>query len=155
MQSQIKYCQQVTSNGVMSFAIRLFRNNSGILSVSVSDTTATTKKADATHSLSQKNNSTVRLEELLIIFPCSKCFASASHSYKRIQVSCTHRSSLIQTLLSVLESHQINPKARGLYRRWGIAPRPEELFPFQVYIAFTMKSRISFLYLKIRVTVQP
>ena len=38
-------------------------------------------------------------------------------------------SSLIQTILSVLELHQINRPfaARGLYRRWGLAPRPEDI----------------------------
>ena len=44
-----------------------------------------------------------------------------------------HNPSLIQTLLSVLESHQIScctvsdTTGRGLYRRLGITPDPEEL----------------------------
>jgi len=35
------------------------------------------------------------------------------------------RSSLIQTILSAMESHHVSLSARGLYRRWGLAPRPE------------------------------
>ncbi len=36
-------------------------------------------------------------------------------------------SSLIQTILSVPELHRfMRCCARGLYRRWGIAPRPED-----------------------------
>jgi hypothetical protein len=35
-------------------------------------------------------------------------------------------SSPIQTILSALESNQINLSVRGLYRRWGITPRPED-----------------------------
>ncbi len=41
-------------------------------------------------------------------------------------------SSLIQTILSVLELHQINRPfaARGLYRRWRLSLRPEDYFAF-------------------------
>ena len=38
------------------------------------------------------------------------------------------RSSSIQTLLSAPESDRFGLSARGLYRRWGISPRPEELY---------------------------
>ena len=34
--------------------------------------------------------------------------------------------SSIQTVLSVPESHRFSISARGLYRRWGLAPRPED-----------------------------
>ena len=44
-------------------------------------------------------------------------------------------SSSIQTILSVSESHRFGTQsARGLYRRWGLAPRPEELIPYVVII---------------------
>ena len=37
-------------------------------------------------------------------------------------------SSSIQTLLSVLEFHQVSINARGLYHRSGIAPCPEDYY---------------------------
>ncbi len=37
------------------------------------------------------------------------------------------QSSPIQTLLSVPESHRISENARGLYRRSGISPCPEDI----------------------------
>ena len=54
----------------------------------------------------------------------------------------SYRSSLIQTLLSVLEFHQISricsmpnmvllSAGRGLYRRLGLSPDPEDLFLLQ------------------------
>jgi len=36
------------------------------------------------------------------------------------------KSSFIQTILSVTEFHRISHMARGLYRRWGLSPRPED-----------------------------
>ena len=46
-----------------------------------------------------------------------------------IYYSCHTISSLIQTILSVLEFHQINcfTQVADCNRRWGITPRPEEL----------------------------
>ncbi len=37
-------------------------------------------------------------------------------------------SSFIQTVLSAPELRRICLAARGLYHRWGIAPRPEECY---------------------------
>ena len=50
----------------------------------------------------------------------------------RLRSSCESLhtiSSLIQTILSVLESHQIScfVQVADCNRRWGITPRPEEL----------------------------
>ena len=36
-------------------------------------------------------------------------------------------SSFIQTVLSAPELQRVCQKARGLYRRWGISPRPEDI----------------------------
>ena len=44
----------------------------------------------------------------------------------RVQEYQIFPSSSIQTILSVPESHRIGPKARGLYRRSGISPCPED-----------------------------
>ena len=46
-------------------------------------------------------------------------------------------SSSIQTILSVSELHRFGTlaRARGLYRRWGIAPRPEDTVQFLYNIA--------------------
>ena len=38
------------------------------------------------------------------------------------------KSSFIQTVLSAPESHRIMPQARGLYRRQGLSPCPEDIF---------------------------
>ena len=70
----------------------------------------------------------------------------ASRGNKWIHYASIHRSSLIQTLLSVLELHQINPKARGLYRRWGIAPRPEELFLWAQYTSICSENQADILF---------
>ena len=43
-------------------------------------------------------------------------------------------SSFIQTILSASELHRICLTARGLYHRWGITPRPEDLFTFLNYV---------------------
>ena len=47
----------------------------------------------------------------------------------------SHLSSSIQTILSASESHRINLTARGLYHRWGLAPRPEDSYSTKKIIA--------------------
>lgn len=48
--------------------------------------------------------------------------------------------SSIQTLLSVLEFHQVShiSTARGLYRRSGITPCPEDMFIFYIFIIHSL-----------------
>ena len=53
----------------------------------------------------------------------------------------TKVSSLIQTILSAPETHRINLSARGLYRRSGIAPCPEEYLIFHRYYT-AMRGRV-------------
>ena len=70
-----------------------------------------------------------KLKEAWRIFRLNKQNKADTHAQK----NCTktyrsYFSSPIQTILSVLESHQIlRRNARGLYRRSGISPCPEEL----------------------------
>ena len=55
-------------------------------------------------------------------------------AFQGVRIKKEHRKmpytpSLIQTILSVPESHRFLLAvrlARGLYRRWGISPRPED-----------------------------
>ena len=55
---------------------------------------------------------------------------SKVHASKKSIVTMPYTPSLIQTILSVPELHRflrLNA-ARGLYRRWGLAPRPEDKY---------------------------
>ena len=58
-----------------------------------------------------------------------------------IKPGCPSLSSFIQTILSVLESHQIlRRRARGLYRRSGISPCPEDLSSIQMLVEIIASS---------------
>ena len=64
----------------------------------------------------------------LLLKKALKPVASELDAYKT-NVSHALLSSIIQTVLSVLESHQIKRcSARGLYRRSGISPCPEDVY---------------------------
>ncbi len=52
--------------------------------------------------------------------------------------------SFIRTIPSVTEFHRISrfSTARGLYHRWGIAPRPENFIDFIIILAFDLSIKI-------------
>lgn len=60
-------------------------------------------------------------------------------AFQGVRIKKEHRKmpytpSLIQTILSVPESHRFShvSMGRGLYRRWGITPRPEDFCYLQL-----------------------
>jgi hypothetical protein len=82
---------------------------------------------------------TVRVRTLTLVFIVNRSFSGhfrRKKAWKKIlpgdtSADCKNckiiqcAASFIQTILSVSEFHRFGPKARGLYRRWGLTPRPE------------------------------
>ncbi len=65
---------------------------------------------------------------------------------------CYNTSSSIQTILSASEFHRVSRRnytaSRGLYRRWGITPRPEDIYSVVLNLLYTLFQKMQALLAK-------